>query len=88
MNAPYAVAEFYKDGTVFPVELNIATEAKANSLRSWMKIGQGDRQDWRVIPMSELRALQHAGRVTLSCFTAEAQAEKRALIEAAERVAP
>ena len=79
----FAVAEFYKDGTVFPVQMNILTRTRADIAREWMKIGQGERDDWRVITMTELRDLQRAGKVTLSCFTPEAQAEKRALIESA-----
>lgn len=82
MTPPFAVAEFYKNGNVFPVRINVATRAEAEQARAWMMIGQGARDDWRIIPMTELRELLHAGRVTLSCFTPEAQAEKRAEIEA------
>jgi len=79
-NAQFAVCEFYKDGTVFPVQIAIQTEAQAASAKHWMQIGAGQFEDWRVIAMTELRRLLEAGKVDLHIFTPEAQAEKRAII--------
>ena len=83
----YACCEFNNDGTVFPVSYN-HTEADAQRARNWMKVGCGQFQDWRVIPMFELRELLVAGKVDLSCFTPAAQAEKRAEIMASAEAAP
>ncbi len=74
-----AVCEFQRDGKVFPVDIAI-NESEAERRVTWMKVGQGQSQDWRAIPSTQLRELLLAGRVTLDCFTTEAQAEKRAAI--------
>lgn len=78
----FAVVEFYKSGKVFPVRISISTSVEAERLCQWMRIGCGEFQDWRVIPMAELRELLNAGRVTLEGFTKEAQAKRVAAIEA------
>lgn len=57
--------------------LNIATEFEAQRGKHWMKQGPSAAEDWRAIPMADLRPLLEAGKVHLQCFTAEAQAEKR-----------
>jgi len=81
----FAVCEFNKDGTVFPVGWNMdnVDNADAQHTLSWMNIGFGQSQDWRIIPMKELHELMQAGKVTLSCFTPEAQREIMASAEAA-----
>jgi hypothetical protein len=76
----FAVCDVYKNGDVFPVEINIQSEGQAISLRRWMQTGQGQFDDWRLIPMGELKQLLIAGKVRLEVFTAEAQAAKRAVI--------
>lgn len=77
----FALINTYPNGNVFPVEIAIATSAQAEKRRSWMLVGQSQFDNWSVITMEELRSLLHAGRVDLGCFTAEAQAEKRRVIE-------
>lgn len=76
----YAVCEFYPTGNVFPVRIGITTPDEAESLRQWMKQGFSAAEDWRAIPMHELREHLISDRVELSCFTQEAQAEMRAKI--------
>lgn len=80
MKTKYAVVQFYEDGSAFPVRLDCATEAEAIRGVNWQKTGAGSREDWRAVPTASLRPLLESGKVHLSIFTAEAQAEKRAQI--------
>lgn len=73
----YAVAQFYSDGSCFPVELNIGSGDDAARLRNWMHQGPSAAEDWRVVRMDSLRDLLEQNRVHLECFTAEAQVQKR-----------
>ncbi len=82
MKTKYAVCNFNKDGSIFPVRLSIPSENEASSAAGWMKIGAGQFDDWRVVPMSDVRSLLIAGKVDLAGFTEEAQKAKRAEIMA------
>lgn len=76
MNPPLAVCSFTKYGKAFPVRMGIKTEVEAVSCQSWMNVGAGQFDDWRIVDAKALLDLQNEGRVTLSVFTPEAQAEK------------
>ena len=73
----FAVCEFYKNGTVFPVEMEMKSESEAQSRRNWMLVGASQNGDWRVIKTGKLAKLN----VDLNGFTEKAQMEKRALID-------
>lgn len=49
----YAVCEFYKDGTIFPVSYDL-DEAEAASRLAWMKTGAGQFEDWRIVSHADL----------------------------------
>lgn len=76
----YAVIQTYKDGTVFPVEINITSADEAGRRVNWMRIGAGQFEIWSAVPMANLRPLLLANKVSLGCFTPESQAEKRGAI--------
>lgn len=80
MRPPFAVCQFHEDGTIFPVRMSIPSQTEAEQARTWMKVGAGQLEDWRVITMIELRDYLDAGKLDLKAFTPEAQAEKRAEI--------
>ena len=77
MKNPYTVFETYPDGSVFPVNIELATEQDALRLRHWMRVGQGQFQCWG---WSQLSALK-GKTLSLSCFTPARQAEIRLAIE-------
>ena len=78
---PLALLLLHKDGSAFPVSMGIPTHKEAERALAWNKIGQGQFEQWAVVDAVALRDLLHAGKVSLSCFTAEAQARKTAFIE-------
>lgn len=83
----YALCSFNnEDLSVFPVRMSMEL-GEAQRALSWQRVGAGQFEDWRIVPMWQLVAFLKREKVSLSCFTEAAQKEKREEIMKYEEVA-